>query len=431
MPKNTAYKETLDFLFRQLPMFQRIGAAAFRKDLANITALCQALDNPQRRYPVIHVAGTNGKGSTCFMLSAILQAAGLKTGLSVSPHYRDFRERVRINGIYVPRQYVVEFANRIRPVIEQIKPSFFEMSTALAFDYFATRNVDVAVVETGLGGRLDSTNIVVPVLSVITNIGFDHMEFLGDTLPLIAGEKAGIIKQGVPVVVGESLVETEPVFLAKAAEMNAAIAFADKLWRAVSLSADETHTIFDVYRGSKLRYSRLCVNLSGDFQTKNLVTTLEAVEQLREHFPIQDAHVRAGLSRLRALTGFIGRWDFIGRRPTILCDSAHNAQGIEAALVGLKKLSFHRLHIVLGMVKDKDIGTVLGLLPQDAQYYFCKADIPRGLDAGVLKAQAATYGLRGRAYAGVKHALRAARRNATPDDLIFVGGSIFVVAEVI
>ncbi len=429
--KPDPYKETLDFLFSQLPMFQRIGAAAFRKDLTNIRALCQALGNPQDRYPVIHVAGTNGKGSTCFMLSAVLQAAGLKTGLCVSPHYRDFRERVRINGMYVSKRYVVDFVERIRPVIEEIKPSFFEMSTALAFDYFAAQQVDVAVVETGLGGRLDSTNIVSPVLSVITNIGFDHMEFLGDTLPLIAAEKAGIIKAGTPVVIGESLPETTPVFVAKAGEMQSPIVFADQVWKAFPLASGESHTIFDVYKDGNLQYSRLRVDLLGGFQAKNLQTSLQALTALEDHFPIREAHIRAGLAELRQLTGFIGRWDVIAEKPTVIFDSAHNAPGIESAMKELSKMSFRKLHFVLGIVRDKDTGAILSLLPKDARYYFCKADIPRGLDAGLLKSKAQEYGLRGRVYTSVKGALRAAKRHAAPDDLIFVGGSIFVVGEVV
>lgn len=429
--KDTSYRETLDFLFSQLPMFQRIGAAAFRKDLTNITALCKALGNPQRRYPVIHVAGTNGKGSTCFMLSAVLQAAGLKTGLCVSPHYLDFRERARINGQYVPRAFVVDFVRRTRPVIEDIRPSFFEMSTALAFDYFAAQQVDVAVIETGLGGRLDSTNIVNPVLSVITNIGFDHMEFLGDTLPKIAAEKAGIIKPGVPVVVGETIAETAPVFRAKAAECGALLVFADEHWRAEAVAAEAVHTVFDIYKNGKLIYAALSVNLAGGFQAANLQTALQAIEILQQRFPITESHIRAGFYHLRELTRFIGRWDIIGQNPTILCDSAHNTHGLQAVLAELERIPHHRLHMVLGMVKDKDISAMLALLPRAARYYFCKADIPRGLDAEVLQQQAAAFGLEGKTYTSVKNALRAARRNTASDDLIFVGGSIFVVAEVI
>ncbi|MBX2927688.1 MAG: bifunctional folylpolyglutamate synthase/dihydrofolate synthase [Saprospiraceae bacterium] len=429
--KKSDYQGTLDFLFSQLPMFQRIGAAAYRKDLTNIKAICAALGHPERRFPVIHVAGTNGKGSVCFLLSAILQAAGLKTGLCVSPHYRDFRERTRINGQYVSRAFVVDFTARIRQLAQDIQPSFFEISTAMAFDYFARQKVDVAIIETGMGGRLDSTNIVAPLLSVITNIGFDHTEYLGGTLPLIAGEKAGIIKPGVPVVIGESAPETEPVFRAKATECHAPIAFADKVYHAVPVSTLETHTVFDVYRSGELLYPQLPVNLRGGFQAKNLQTALQAAELLQPYFSMEESHIREGLHKLRALTRFMGRWDFIGRNPAILCDSAHNAAGIATVLSELKSLPFKRLHIVFGMVKDKDIAAILRLLPKTATYYFCKADIPRGLAVEDLRRQAAEAGLHGKAYSSVKNALRAAKRVADKEDLIFVGGSIFVVAEVI
>lgn len=425
------YQETLDFLYSQLPMFHRIGAPAYKKDLTNITALCEALGHPHRHYPVIHVAGTNGKGSVSFMLSAILQAAGMKTGLCVSPHYRDFRERARINGQYVPKVFVVDFVQRLRPVIDAVQPSFFELSTALAFDYFSSEKVDVAVIETGLGGRLDSTNIVTPILSVITNIGYDHMDFLGATLPLIATEKAGIIKPGVPVVVGESHPETIPVFQQTANQHHAPLVFADAEYQAIPNSGDVFHTIFDVFRRQQLVYSHLEAQLSGSFQSKNIQTVLQAIETLSPHFAIDETHIRLGLSRLKALTGFMGRWDVISQNPLVLCDSAHNEHGLKLVVEELSKMKYDQLHIVFGVVKDKDLGAMLRLLPQHARYYFCKADIPRGLDAKELQKQAAAIHLRGRYYSSVKNALRAAGRNATPNDLIFVGGSIFVVAEVV
>lgn len=427
----SSYQETLDFLYSQLPMFQRIGAPAYKKDLTNITALCEALGHPQHNYPIIHVAGTNGKGSVSFMLSAVLQAAGLNTGLCISPHYRDFRERARINGQYVPKAFVVDFVRRLRPIIDAVQPSFFELSTALAFDYFSEEKVDVAVIETGLGGRLDSTNIVEPILSVITNIGLDHTEFLGDTLPLIAAEKAGIIKQGIPVVIGERHPETAFVFEQTAKSKAASIVFAEDAYQAVRHSGDVFHTIFDVFRRQQLLYPALNVQLSGDFQTKNIQTVLQAVEMLSAHFTIEEAHIRSGLNQLKAITGFLGRWDAIGQKPLILCDSAHNAHGMQIVMKELSKLEYNRLHFVFGVVKDKDIGAMLQLLPQDARYYFCKANIPRGLDAGELRERASGMHLQGRSYSSVKNALRAAKRNAAPNDLIFVGGSIFVVAEVV
>jgi len=426
-----SYKATLEYLYSKLPMFQRIGAAAYKKDLTNIAALCRALGNPQDQYPVIHVAGTNGKGSTCFMLSAILQSAGLKTGLSISPHYRDFRERARINGKYIPKSFIVDFVSRLRPVLDDIEPSFFEMSTALSFDYFAKEGVDVAVIETGLGGRLDSTNIVKPILSVITNIGFDHMEYLGDTLPLIAGEKAGIIKQNIPVVIGEVVPETRPVFEHTAQIMNAQITFAAENWRAVQIEQSENHSIFNIYKADKPEIASLSVNVSGSFQSRNIQTALEAVAELQKRFPIGENHIRHGLANLRTLTGFMGRWDTLSTRPMVLCDSAHNAQGLEQVLDELQRLPRKHLHIVFGMVKDKSPEAVLSLLPKDADYYFCKANIPRGLEAELLQEKAKDFNLRGKAYSGVKKALRAAKKRANPEDVILVTGSIFVVAEVL
>jgi dihydrofolate synthase/folylpolyglutamate synthase len=429
--RKLSYKATLDFLYSQLPMYQRIGAAAFKKDLTNITELCQALGNPQDQYPVIHVAGTNGKGSTCFMLSAILQSAGLKTGLSISPHYRDFRERARINGAYIPKSFIIDFVARLRPVLETLQPSFFEMSTALSFDYFAAEGVDVAVIETGLGGRLDSTNIVKPILSVITNIGFDHMEFLGDTLPLIAAEKAGIIKSGTPVVVGEELPETKPVFAEKARMRNAPISVASENWRVIPLKQEANHSIFEVFHGNLQAFEALPVNLSGSFQANNIQTTLEAIEVLKKKFPIGESHIRHGLANLRKLTGFMGRWETIGIRPSVICDSAHNPQGLEQVLRQLREMPRKHLHIVFGMVKDKNPEAVLSLLPQEATYYFCKANIPRGLEANLLMEKSMAFNLKGKAYSSVKKALQSAKQRANPEDIILVTGSIFVVAEVL
>lgn len=432
MSRNTkSYQETLDYLYSQLPMFQRMGAAAFKKDLTNIRKLCAALGNPQEQFKSIHVAGTNGKGSVAYMLSAIMQAHGYKTGLYVSPHYKDFRERIRINGTYVSRQFVIDFTNKIKPVAEEIRPSFFEMTVAMAFAYFAERRVDVAVVEVGMGGRLDSTNILNPELCVITNIGFDHMQFLGDTLPEIAGEKAGIIKTNIPVVIGETHPETKPVFLQKAAEAQAPVTFADQHWRAEITNTDLLETTFDIFQNEELRYANLRVNVYGDYQTKNVQTVLQAVELLRESFGLTDGNMRYALEHLRVLTRYIGRWQLLGERPTVLCDSAHNEDGLRLAMQQLQKIAYHNLHIVFGVVQDKDISKMLSLLPQEARYYFAKADVPRGLDAQQLREKAQASGLKGRAYVSVKNALRAAKRRAAADDLIFVGGSVFVVAEVV
>lgn len=425
------YKETLNYLYSQLPMFQRVGAAAFKKDLTNIRALCEFLGNPQDKFPTIHVAGTNGKGSTCYMLAAILQAHGYKTGLYVSPHYKDFRERARIDGTYVPKKFVVEFTERIKPMIDQIQPSFFEITVALAFEYFAQSRVDVAVIEVGMGGRLDSTNIITPLVSVITNISYDHMQFLGNTLPEIAGEKAGIIKPGVPVVIGETQAETKPVFDAKAAEMQASIVYADQHFEAAIQHQSLTHTIFDVKYNEKFKYKNLNVNVHADYQAKNLQTALQTVEVLKPHFPFAEDNIRAGLHDLKKRTRFIGRWQLLSEKPIILADSAHNEGGLRLAMQQLVKIPHLNLHFVLGVVNDKDLGKMLSMLPRSARYYFAKANIPRGLDAKELQEKAAAAGLVGKAYASVKSALRAAKRQSKPDDLIYVGGSIFVVAEVV
>ncbi len=428
---NSAYEETLAFLFSQLPMYQRIGAPAFRKDLTNIRALCAALDNPQDRYPVIHVAGTNGKGSTCFMLSAILQAAGKKTGLCVSPHYIDFRERVRVNGRYVPKDYVVRFVERIRPILEQIQPSFFEMATALAFDYFAATAVDVAIIETGLGGRLDSTNIVKPILSVITNIDWDHTDFLGDTLQAIAREKAGIIKQGVPVVIGEHGTESDPVFRQQAGAMETGITFAEDRFAARVNRTGLDYTEFVVEDVQHQAQFNLSLQARGSFQQKNLQTALAALDQLPSTFMVTLDQIRHGLANLVALTGFVGRWQVLQQNPLLIGDSAHNEQGMRMAMNDLMAIPGKTLHIVLGVVKDKDLSKVLRLMPTTARYYFCKAAIPRGLEADQLQEQAGAVGLQGQCYTSVAHALAAAQEQAQAEDIIYVGGSIFVVAEIL
>lgn len=429
--RNSRYQETLDFLYSQLPMFQRIGPAAFKKDLSNIRALCEALGHPEQQFPSLHIAGTNGKGSAAHILAAVQQAAGRRAGLYTSPHYRDFRERIKVDGQYIPRKQVVDFVERCRPLIDSIQPSFFEITVAMAFDYFALRKVDLAVVEVGLGGRLDSTNIIRPELSVITNISFDHVDMLGDTLPLIAAEKAGIIKEKVPVIIGEAQEETAAVFLQKAAELQAPIIFAGEHYQAEQQSATPNHTIYDVYRDGELLYPGLHLNAHGPYQSKNLQTVLQAVEWLKPPFEVTEAQLRDGLCHLRQYTRFLGRWQVLGARPTILCDSAHNEAGMKLAMAAVKALSYDKLHIVLGTVSDKDPAKLLHHLPADARYYFARPDIPRGHDAGRLREKAAALGLKGRAYSSVPNALRAARRHARPEDLIYVGGSIFVVAEVV
>ena len=425
------YQSTLDYLFEQLPMFQRIGPPAFKKGLGNTLALLEALDNPQQQFRAIHIAGTNGKGSVAHLLAAILQASGYRTGLYISPHYKDFRERIKVNGQYVSKAYVLDFVEQNRALFDRIQPSFFEITVAMAFDYFAQRKIDVAVVETGLGGRLDSTNVLTPVLSVITNISFDHQQFLGDTLPLIAGEKAGIIKPNVPVVIGETHPDTKPVFEKKAGEMQAPIVFADEHWQATWKGENLTHSTYDIWHNGQPEYEALNANLHGRYQSKNLQTVAQAVESLRSIFHISDENFRDGLFKLKDLTKFMGRWQVIGTRPAIICDSAHNEGGLKVTLTQVEQYPYENLHIVMGTVSDKDLGAVLELFPKHARYYFCKANIPRGLDAKALQARALQEGLKGRHYVSVKRALQAAKRQAKPEDLIFVTGSIFVVAEVL
>lgn len=459
------YQYTLDYLYQQLPMFHRIGAAAFKKDLTNTLALCEILGNPQNTFPTIHIAGTNGKGSTAHMIAAILQAAGYKTGLYISPHYKDFRERIKINGDYIPKKYVKQFVENNKIHFEKIKPSFFEMTVAMAFDYFhqvenenteGGKGVDIAVIEVGLGGRFDSTNVITPLVSVITNISLDHTDMLGDTLPLIAFEKAGIIKPNVPVVIGEEQFETTPVFFKKANTSNAPIYFASQNVdiQSVKVNKSKTHdtnqnqdplsilpdfefSIFNIALKNSFsdfkKLDNLKVNLSGDYQEKNVATVIETINILNRYtdFKINENQLREGLANIKPLTNFIGRWQVIGQNPTILCDSGHNEGGLTYVTHQLKQLIFNHLHIVIGFVRDKDLSKVLKLLPQNATYYFAKADIPRGLDAQILRGMAAEHGLEGKAYSSVKRALTAAKRVAKADDLIYVGGSIFVVAEVL
>jgi dihydrofolate synthase/folylpolyglutamate synthase len=429
------YQQALDYLFAQLPMFHRIGPAAFKKDLGNTLAFCAHLGNPETKFPSVHIAGTNGKGSVAHMLAAIYSARGLKTGLYTSPHYRDFRERIKIDGQYIPQRAVVEFVKKHRTFSEALKPSFFEWTVALAFDFFAREKVDIAIIETGLGGRLDSTNVITPLLSVITNIGYDHMNMLGDTLPLIAGEKAGIIKQGIPVVIGETHPETKPVFDKKATEMQAPIVYADQQYKAALLEKTAEMAFYKILKNGHTAFDSLALQHTADYQKKNLCTVLQAIEIMDARYPALSPNgpmdILEGLKNLKKYSSFLGRWEFIGQEPRILCDSAHNEDGIRLAMQGLGEMEFDHLHIVMGVVNDKSPDKVLALMPKTARYYFAKANIPRGMEAAELKAAAAPFGLHGKSYSTVRKALAAAKKKAQPKDLIFVGGSIFVVAEVI
>ncbi|MFT6935944.1 MAG: dihydrofolate synthase/folylpolyglutamate synthase [Saprospiraceae bacterium] len=428
------YQQTLDYLYTQLPMFQRVGKTAFKKDLTNIRKLCEALGNPFEKYPTIHIAGTNGKGSTTHLLAAMFQVTGLKVGVYTSPHYRDFRERIKINGEYISEQEVVEFVENHKLLFEKIQPSFFEITVAMAFEHFARHSVDIAIIETGLGGRLDSTNIITPILSIITNISFDHQNMLGDTLPLIAGEKAGIIKSNVPVVIGETHDETQGVFLKKAIQENAPISFADSFYTAVPLKNDGIKSYYEVRELGHygLVYNNLEFDLAGNYQTKNLITAIHAAEVLQSlGWKFSDADIMTAMANVRSLTKMIGRWEVLNKNPLTIADSGHNEDGIQQVVLQISTMEFKELHFVLGMVNDKDQVKVLKLLPKNALYYFCKPDIPRGLDANILQEKAAECGLMGEVYDSVKEALQSATEDATSEDLIFVGGSTFVVAEVI
>ena len=426
------YTETIEYLFSRLPMFSRMGAAAIRSDLTNTRKICGWLGDPQNKYKSIHIAGTNGKGSCSHMIAAILQECGYKTGLYTSPHLKDFRERIRINGEMVSKDFVISFTERIKPLIEEINPSFFELTVGMAFEYFAEQRIDVAVIETGLGGRLDSTNIIMPELSVITNIGMDHMNILGDTLELIAGEKAGIIKKNVTAVIGESSEKTDEVFMTVAAERHAPIVFADKRYYA----SDWQHRnglletdIVNSHDQSRVSYQ---LDLPGYYQLKNLVIVSETVHQLRaKKFELPQEKVARALKQVKKLTGLHGRWDVIHQHPQVVLDVAHNEDGIRQLVNQVELSDYRQLHIIMGMVKDKEIDKVLALLPTEAEYYFTRAHIPRALPEDVLHEKATAAGLKGENYGDVNDALKAALSNAAKEDLILVCGSVFVVGEVL
>lgn len=425
------YPEAIDYLYTHLPMFSRIGAAAIKEDLTNTLLLCRELDDPHLRFKSVHVAGTNGKGSTSHMLASVLQSAGYKTGLYTSPHLRDFRERIKINGQMVPESFVTGFVERIKPHIPLIQPSFFEITVAMAFEYFAEEQVDIAVIETGLGGRLDSTNVITPELSVITNIGWDHMNILGNSLPEIAFEKAGIIKPTVPVVIGESNPETMPVFIDKAAAQQADIHFADKLHYVTEWEYQRHKLSLTVANRFNDERNQYVLDLPGYYQTHNVLTVLTAIDQLRRlGWNIEQPAVVKGLSIAKKQTGLHGRWELVSEHPDIILDVAHNEDGMKQLLGQLELANFRELHLVIGMVKDKKIDAVLRQLPTTAHYYFTQAQIPRALPADQLAAQAELYHLRGKTFSDVNLAIQAARSHAHKDDLILVCGSVFVVGEV-
>lgn len=428
------YKQTIDFLFSSLPMYQRIGDSAIKKDLTNIKKLCVLLNNPQLSFPSIHIAGTNGKGSTSHMLASIFQAAGKRVGLYTSPHYVDFRERIKVNGEMISEKNVVKFVEACKKDWKGIQPSFFEITVAMAFDHFRNKKIDIAIIETGLGGRLDSTNIITPLLSIITNIGYDHMQMLGDTLAQIASEKAGIIKNNTPVIIGEWHRETSQVFKNKAALEHALLYFASKHIHTRKLKANFMKQEFFVKTRSQDWLGKIITDLAGPYQEKNIRTVLEACWVWNQHYKNQklsDNVIRSGLKNVRSSTNMIGRWMLLKQKPTVITDAAHNIDGIKNILPALLKIKAKQRHFVLGFVSDKDVTKILALFPPDALYYWCSPDIPRGKPSLDTKRVGDTLGLKGEAYESVFQAYRQALSAASKQGLIFVGGSSYVVGDLL
>lgn len=426
------YTETLDFLYHSLPVFQHIGGSAYKPGFDNIVALEQELGEPHRRFRSVHVAGTNGKGSVSHMLAAVLQAAGYRTGLFTSPHLKDFRERIKVNGQMISEEEVVNFVEQYREAIDRIQPSFFEITTAIAFDYFAREQVDVAVIEVGMGGRLDSTNVIRPLASVITNISWDHAQFLGDTLEKIAGEKAGIIKEMTPVVIGESQIESQLTFITRAKECSAPILFADQLYRVVDRQYvgvnQQQFTIESRLDGETFA---LTVDLLGDYQRKNILTVLTTLDVLNGSggLTLPREAVVEGLASATATTGLSGRWQVVNKAPLTVCDTGHNEGGLREIVAQIARQHYRKLYMVLGFVADKDLDKVLPLLPKEAHYLFTRAGIERALDEKLLAERAAAYGLLGEMLPNVTAAVKRARELASPEDMIYIGGSTFIVAE--
>jgi dihydrofolate synthase / folylpolyglutamate synthase len=425
----STYKEGLEYLFSQLPMFQRVGSSAYKKDLTNTLKLCQALGNPHEKLKCIHIAGTNGKGTVSHLVAYGLQKQGLKVGLYTSPHYKDFRERIKINGQLASKQYIVDFINKNRSIIEEIQPSFFEITVVMALDYFVQKKVDYAIIEVGLGGRLDSTNVITPLSSVITNISYDHMDLLGDTLPQIAAEKAGIIKYKVPVIVGEKQKIVNSVFIEKAKEQDTKIDYAQKIItvetihksiakRKVSISINE-------------RKINFTTTLLAPYHDANIITAFATLYKLSATIKIDFYKIAKGFINFSSEMKYYGRWQIVSKSPLTIFDSAHNEAGLNFAMNSLKSFGFSKVHFVIGFVKEKDLNKALKVFPKDSYYYFTKAKIPRALDENILQENGKLNGLNGNAYKSVQSAFRAAKKIASKNDIIYVGGSIFVVAEVL
>ncbi|MFZ1705874.1 MAG: folylpolyglutamate synthase/dihydrofolate synthase family protein [Saprospiraceae bacterium] len=427
MNRFTKYEDVLKYMFDQLPMYQRLGAPAYKKDLTNTLLLMEITGQPHQSFKSIHIAGTNGKGSTSHLISGGLQAQGYKVGLYTSPHYKDFRERIKINGVYIKSSYIKYFINTYYDDLEKIKPSFFEMTVALAFSWFRQQKVDFAVIETGLGGRLDSTNVITPIVSIITNISFDHQNMLGDTLPKIAIEKAGIIKSNVPVIIGEYQEEVNSVFEKTAEAKLAPLIYAQKLIQVTQSNP----SVYAIRHGSDTWFPSLPIDMNGPFQENNLVTAMATLHFLKNTINWSDQKIVSFFPRLSQHTGFMGRWQILSTEPLILTDSAHNEAGLRYIIEFLEQQKRGKCHILLGFVNDKDIGKLLHLFPLNATYYFAKANIPRGLPSKELKELANSFGLRGKAYSSVKRAFSVAKKALKKEDVLFVGGSIFVVAEIL
>lgn len=428
------YQETIGYLYERLPVFQNIGARAFKPGLHTTRELCKSLGDPQDKYPTIHIAGTNGKGSTSHMLAAVLQESGYRVGLYTSPHLKDFRERIRVNGACVPEEFIIQFVDDQKSNIDRLSPSFFEVTVAMAFSYFEKANVDVAVIEVGMGGRLDSTNIITPELSVITNISFDHMQFLGDTLGKIAGEKAGIIKSGIPVVVSEyQNDEISNVINAAAAAANAPLIFASEVIEVDFVALVDGQMLVDVRdkASGAIVSGRLAADLTGAYQLKNIAGVWAACDVLAlKGWKITDDSIRSALKSVSAITGLKGRWQQLRQNPDVYCDTAHNTAGLTITLAQFETVCRGMKRFVVGFVGDKDISTMLSLFPQDAQYYFCQPSNMRALKAQELQSRALEHGLVGKTFGNVNEALGAAIKDSAPEDAIYVGGSTFVVADI-
>lgn len=427
------YKETTDYLFGLLPMFQRIGAAAYKADIDNTVRLLAALGNPERQFRSVHIAGTNGKGSSSHLIASILREHGMKVGLHTSPHLKDFRERIKVDNQMCSEEFVINFVERHKRLIEEVKPSFFELAVAMAFVYFAQTKVDIAVVEVGMGGRLDSTNVLTPLVSLITNISYDHTQFLGTTLEQIAGEKAGIIKKNVPIAISQTRRETKKVFLDKAKEMNAPIVFADSYLEVTSHTDTADGILMNIKQNGKLRFNSLLCPLGGDYQIKNILGVIATIDALGkiQGLNIDDGTIKKGIENLNTNFPILGRWQTLCKKPLTICDTGHNEDGLKYVTAQLKRQNYKTLRIVLAMVADKDVDKALEMFDKTAVYYLCKADIPRGLAVALLAEKAAEAGLTCRTFPSVKEALRAAQSDAATEDLIFVGGSTYTVAEIV